>query len=211
VALRNGSAPGPELFTVEVSHGKPRLTGPRPTDLETVPTGYDRERDQDGRGRFTSGNKAAVGRGARKAIRAPYDAAKERISEALEKHPDVEPAVADVLLRDALLIFNACRAELGTRSVWAQGPTVAYAIETTLAGYYMQEAAAAGFLTERGEHLHDRAMACETQAARAMTAALAATKALARKTRQSSAMQRIEREAEELIEAQGQTLEGEDT
>jgi len=176
--------PAPELFTVELSHGKPRLTAPRPSDLGSVPTGRDRSADHDARGRFTPANQAAVGRTARMALRAPYRAAEERIRQATAEQ--CEPGESDRLLADALAVFEAARRELGTRSVFAQGPTIAYAIETTLAGFYMQQAAAEGFLTERGLELHERAMQCEQAALRAMTAALAATKALGGKRKQRS-------------------------
>jgi hypothetical protein len=195
---------GSELFTVEQSHGKSRLIGPRPSDLGTVDTAAERSAERDALGRFQPGNQIAVGRGARKALRAPYRAAEQRIGEALATGS--EPTVADVLLRDALHVFNAARAELGSRSVFAQGPTIAYAVETVLAGFFMREAAAAGFTTERGLELHERAMACETQAARAMTAALAAAKALGgRKAAHANAViARIEREAERMLETQGE-------
>lgn len=109
-------------------------------------------------------------------MRRPYREARKRVSEALAQR--AEPSVADLLLADALGVYHSARRELGTSSAFVHGPTIAYAIETILAGYYMREAAVAGFLTERGMQLHDRAMACETQAARALTAALAAAKAV---------------------------------
>lgn len=185
-----------ELHTIEQSHGKPRLTRPRPTDLGTVPTGADRSRDQDAAGRFTHGNQAARGRGARSALRAPYRAAARRISEALDV--GAEPETADVLLHDAMLVFETARAELGSRSVFVQGPTIAYAIETTLAGYFHAAAAKAGHDTDAGAALLERAQSCETHAARAMTAALAAVKALGGKRQRKtlSIVQQIEREAD---------------
>jgi hypothetical protein len=195
---------GPELFTIEDSHGKPRLTQPRPSDLGSVETGADRSRDHNADGTFSNGNSAARNRGARSALRGPYRAARRRIVEALANQ--AEPEVADVLLRDALLIFEAARAELGSRSVFTQGPTIAYAIESTLAGYYHQEAALAGHLTERGLELLDRAQSCETQAARAMTAALAAAKALGSKRTRStkSVVQIIEERAAAALAARNE-------
>jgi len=172
------------LHTVEVSHGKPRLVGPRPSDLGSVPTDIDRNRDHDARGRFKPANQAAVGRGARAALRAPYRAAAQRISSATAD--GCEPDVADQLLSDALAVHRSARTELGTRSVFVEGPCIAYAVESVLAGFYMQEAVKAGLLTERGLELHARAMQCETQASRAMTAALAATKALAARRKRSA-------------------------
>lgn len=190
-------AAGPELFTVEQSHGKPRLTQPRPSDLGTVPTGIDRKRDHDDQGRFRSGNQAALGRSARGALRAPYKAARERIRLAAA---DTEPDAADELLADALRVVSAARGELGSRSVFTEGPVITYAVESILAGFYMREAAAAGFLTARGMQLHERAMACEQQATRALTAALAAAKALAARDGRSADPQAHQRA---LVEAFG--------
>jgi hypothetical protein len=169
-------AHGPELHTVEVSHGKPRLTQPRPSDLGTVETGIDRRRDHDEQGRFRHGNRAAVGRSARSALRAPLRAARERIRLAV---PADEPNVADELLDDALRVVSAARLELGSRSVFTEGPLISYATESILAGFYMREAAREGFLTAAGARLHERAQACQQQALRAMTGCLAAAKALA--------------------------------
>lgn len=160
----------------EQSHGKERLALVRPSDLGTVPTGDDRSRDHTMAGTFAPGNKAAVGRSAKSALRAPYRAAEKRLSEALAGN--VEPSEADRLLTDALAVYQAASRELGIGSAFVQGPTIAYSVETILAGHYMQAAAVAGFLTDRGMQLHDKAQACEQAAARAMTAALAATKAL---------------------------------
>jgi len=182
-ALRTGHGNGAgELFTIEKSHGRPRLTAPRLTDLGTVPTAQERSQNHTAKGTFADKNKAAVGRSAKAAVRKPYGEAEGRISAALVAN--TEPSASDRLLADALAVFHAARRELGSGSAFVQGPTIAYAAETILAGYFMSEAAQAGFLTDRGMQLHERAMACETQAARAMTAALAATKALGgRKTR----------------------------
>jgi hypothetical protein len=188
-----------KLFTIEPSHGKARLTAPRPSDLGTVPTGEDRERDHDSRGLFVPGNQAAVGRGARGALRAPYEAARKRVGEALAS--GTTSSDADQVLTDALAVFHAVRRELGSGSAIVQGPAIAYAVETILAGYFTKEAATAGFLTERGMLLHDRALACEQAAARAMTAALAAAKALS--GRRKSAGNRIL----EAIEAAGTAAE----
>jgi hypothetical protein len=176
---------GAELFTIEASHGKDRLTGPRPTDIGTVPTAEDRSRDHTAAGTFALGNQAAVGRSARTALRSPYRAAEKRISEALAS--GAEPSDSDRLLADALAVFHSARRELGSASAFVQGPTIAYAVETILAGYFMSEAAAAGFMTDRGLALHERAMACEQAAGRAMTAALAATKALSARRRRDPA------------------------
>lgn len=164
------------LFDIEQSHGKPRLVAPRLTDIGTVPSDPQARRDRDERGRLLPGNQIAVGRSARSAIRAPLRAAEKRVNEALAGGG--EPSEADRLLADALAVYHAVRRELATGSALVQGPAIAYATETILAGYFVRAASEAGFLTEQGMLLHDRALACEQAAARAMTAALAAAKAL---------------------------------
>lgn len=164
-----------ELHTFEVSHGKPRLTAPRPTDLGTVEPVGDRGRDHDAKGRFVPGNRAAVGKSARRALTAPLRAARTRVREAVggEARP-----VADELLNDALAVFGSVRVELDSRSVLVLGPAVTYATETVLAGYFVKLAAEKGLETEEGARLLGLAHACETQATRALTAALAAAKAV---------------------------------
>jgi hypothetical protein len=148
-----------------------------------VETEGERSRDRTERGWFAPGNKAAVGRSARSALRAPYRAAEKRISEALAAGD--EPTDSDRLLADALAVYHAARRELGSSSAFVQGPCLAYAVETVLAGYFVREAAREGFLSTPGLRFHDRALACEQAAARALTAALAAAKALGARRRQT--------------------------
>jgi hypothetical protein len=183
---------GAELHTIEASHGKPRLTQPRPTDLGTVATEDERARDRVAGGKFAPGNKAAAGRTAKRALTAPLRAARKRLQEAGEA---VVPSDADALLSDAMAVYASARLELGSASVFVLGPTVAFATETVLAGYFAKQAATAGFETERGLELLDAAHRCETQAQRAMTAALAAMKALPKRGRAARVIDTIEAEA----------------
>src|SRR5262245_24993220 len=69
--MRDQNASTNELFTIEESHGKARLTAPRPSDLGAVPTETERGRDHDARGRFKPGNRAQVGKAAKRALTAP--------------------------------------------------------------------------------------------------------------------------------------------
>lgn len=189
------------LYEHELSHGKPRLTQPRPTALGTVGTVPERSRDHCPDGTFAPGNQAAVGRSARQALRGPYALAEERVSEALARR--VEPTVADQLLTDALAVYRSAVRELKSGSAFVHGPTISYACEVVLAGYFMARAAEAGFDTEAGQAFHDRAMACEQAAGRASTAALAATKFLGSRSRKkSSALAHIDA-AGEAVEAEG--------
>lgn len=164
-----------ELHTVELSRGKPRLTAPRPSDLGTVETAGDRDRDHGNDGRFVAGNRAAVGRSARRALTAPLRAAQRRVADAAQGQA---APVADALLGDALAVYGSVRVELGSRSVLVLGPAVTYATETVLAGWFVRRAAETGLDTEEGARLLGLAHACETQATRALTAALAAAKAV---------------------------------
>lgn len=58
-------------MTIEHSHGKARPTLPRASDLgnTVVPQDPERDRQRDGRGRFATGNRLGVGRGALAAVR----------------------------------------------------------------------------------------------------------------------------------------------
>lgn len=169
----------PELFTVEESHGKPRLTAPRLSDVGTVETGDDRARNHDAKGQFALRNKAAAGRAAKRALTAPLRAARERLQET----GDLPRSVADELLRDALAVFGSAKVELGSSSVFVLANAVSFATESVLAGFFTNQAAAAGFDTARGAELLEMAQRCEQCAQRAMTAALAAAKALSKQGR----------------------------
>lgn len=163
-----------ELFTIERSHGAPRLTAPRPSDLGTVPTEEERSRNHTVTGTFAFNNRAAVGRSAKAVLRKPYREAKRRVCEALAGQR--EPADSDRVLGGALALFHAARRELGSGSPLVQGPALTYAVETVLAGFFLSEAAHAGFSTRQGLLMHERAMLCETQANRALATALAAAR-----------------------------------
>lgn len=187
---------GAELFTIEQSHGKPRVTGPRPSDLGTVPTGRDRSRNHGADGRFQPGNDAARDRGAKRALTAPLRAARTRLREAVEGQ---DPDEADALLGAAMAVYASARAELGSNSTFVAAPCVTFATESVLAGYFTTLAAKAGFCTEQGAAYLKLAHDCETHAQRAMTSALAAAKALGGKRRQKtlSLVERIARAGDE--------------
>jgi len=164
-----------ELFTVEDSHGKPRLTAPRLSDLGTVPTDDERSRDRVAGGLFAPGNKAAQGRTAKRALTAPLRAARKRVQELGEGLP---APVADGLLSDAMAVFNSARLELGGSSVFVLANAVSFATESVLSNYFFKLAAEAGFDTEIGAAHLASAQRCEQCAQRAMTACLAAKKAI---------------------------------
>ncbi len=171
-------ATNPELFTVEQSHGKARLTQPRPSDLGSVEADDERRRNHRANGTFAPGNRAAFNRSAKRALTAPLRAARTRLEALGEGLPR---PVADELLQAALAVYGSARVELGSSSVFVLANLIAFATESVLAGYFAKEAAAAGFDTERGGELLELGHRCETQSQRAMTAALAAVKALSGK------------------------------
>lgn len=182
-------ADSPELFTVEQSHGKPRLTPPRPSDLGSVEADDERLRNHRANGTFAPGNRAAFNRSAKRALTAPLRAARTRL-EALGE--GVPRPVADELLQAALAVYGSARVELGSSSVFVLANLITFATESVLAGYFAKEAATAGFDTERGGELLERGHRCETQAQRAMTAALAAVKALPKRGKAGRVIDAIE-------------------
>lgn len=164
-----------DLFTIETSHDKPRLTAPRLSDVGTVATVCEPSQDRGARGRFAAGNQVAANRSAKRALTAPLRAARKRLQDLGDALPH---PVADELLRDALAVYGSARLELGSSSVFVLANVVSFATESVLAGYFTKQAADADFNTERGAAHLEQAQRCEQCAQRAMTAALAATKAL---------------------------------
>lgn len=187
-------ADGDDLHTLEQSRGKARLTRPRLSDVGTVPTVDERSRDRVAGGLFAPGNKAAVGRTAKRALTAPLRAARTRLR---ELDGGLPAPIADELLSDAMSVFNSARVELGSSSVFVLSNAVMFATESVLAGHFAKQAAVAGFDTERGAELLEMAHRCETQAQRAMTAALAAVKALPKRGKTARVIDTIEAEAAE--------------
>lgn len=179
-----------ELFTYEPSNGKVRATAPRLSDLGTVPTEGERTADhvpagdtERKPGTFTRNNTAARKRGAKRALRRGWSAARDRVRNAISEAAGallggIALPTADQLMADAFTVHMAGMRELGSDSVFVQGQSLVYATETTLYGFYLEAAGNAGLLTDQGMLLHDKAAACATLAARAMTACLAAKKAL---------------------------------
>lgn len=175
-----------ELFTIEQSHGKPRLTAPRLSDVGTVPTADEPSKDRLDGGRFAPGNQVAANRSAKRALTAPLRAARTRLQDLGEGLPR---PVADELLTDAMAVYGSARLELGSSSVFVLANAVSFATESVLAGYLTKLAAQAGFDTEKGAAYLEQAQRCEQCAQRAMTAALAATKALSgRKPKRGNAL-----------------------
>jgi hypothetical protein len=175
-----------ELFTVEQSHGKARLTAPRLSDVGSVPTDGELSRDRGERGQFAPGNRAAADRSSKRALTAPLRAARKRLQDLGEALPR---PVADELLRDALAVYGSARVELGSSSVFVLANIVSFATESVLAGYFTKQAADSGFETEPGAAYLEQAQRCEQCAQRAMTAALAAAKALSgRRPKRGAAM-----------------------
>ena len=107
---------------------------------------------------------------------APQRAAKERVAKLTEGET---PATRDRLLADAEAVYAASRRELGARSTLVLGRLVVHATDSVLYGHFIERATEVGLETEQGAALLELAHGCDTRATRAMTAALAGTKALA--------------------------------
>lgn len=185
----------------EQNKGKLRVIPTRPSDLGTAGAEAERAGDHGTGGRFTRGNKAAARRGAKRALRRPYSEARERIrkavSEAASAGVDVsELPTADKLMADAFHVHMAGMSELGSRSVFVLGQALVFAVESVLHGFYLEAAAAAGLLTERGAELKALADSCATLAGRASTSCMAASKFLGgRRKRDEHPVDKFRREA----------------
>lgn len=181
-----------DLHTIELSHDKPRLTGPRPSDIGTVPTGEDRSNNHNPDGTFAPRNGAAKDRAAKRRLKHHMLEARARVAAAVQgalsrglapEEAENAANASDVILASALAYYDKARRELGSSSIFVIGPCVFYGAELAIANYLTSEAAKAGLTTEAGMLLHDRALASEQAATRALTAALAATKALSGRKR----------------------------
>jgi len=166
----------PELFTIEQSHGKPRLTRPRMSDVGSVDTEGERRQNHNPDGTFATRNEAAKGRRAKMALTRDVRMARRRCEEAIRAA--VEPSEADRLTADAEALYRETKRDVGHTSILVLAPGLTFAINTVLAGHFMNGAAVAGFATEEGERLLGLAHDCEQHAQKAMTAMLAAAKAL---------------------------------
>lgn len=188
-----------DLFTIEQSHDGDRLTAPRPSKLGAAATEAERSGDHTPRGTFAGKNRAAADRGAKRALRGAYAAARARINAAVAEGADLTNLPeTDRLLADAFQVHMAGMRELGSRSVYVQGPSLVYAIESVLHGFYLNAAASAGLLTERGAELKAMADGCAATSAKALTACLAASKFLGtRRKRKRGAPAYFETEAVE--------------
>jgi hypothetical protein len=166
----------PELFTIEDSHGRPRLTAPRLSDVGTVPSASEPSPDRAARGRFAPGNQAAKGSHAKRAVTRQVRDARRRVEEAIRDA--VDPSEADQLMADAWAVYCDAKRDVGHRSILVVAPAVHFASNTILAGYFKNAATASGLKTEEAERLLGLAWQCEQQALRASTAMLANAKAL---------------------------------
>lgn len=138
-------------MSIEVSHGKARVTGPRLSDQRDHADGanaVDRARHHDAHGRFARGNRAAVGTGPKRAVRHLVCARGRRVYEAIVRGLGPEP--------NALACMHA-----------------ADAVNNHVASSELHEAARAkGIATPEGIALLERAQRASELASRASVAAL---------------------------------------
>lgn len=166
-------------MTINRSHGKPRSERARLRDVGTAATGEERRRQNHASdGRFTRGNGAAVGRGAKSVLERP----EAGMLDALAVGPGgaVAAAEAKELARDIRRLYRAARRELGSDSVLVLSALATWSREAVLAGHYLSCAAAAGVASEEGRAFVEVSQKCEVRAERASVQAQALAVKLAK-------------------------------
>jgi len=141
---------------IELSHGKARPTLPRSSDLASVPqTVHEPSRGRDAQGRFTSANAAAIGRGAKAAVR-----------RLLGRGAELSDPQARAVALDAERLFGATLRELPS-----DGPTVRqlvalYARHAALAAFWSAQASTVGLGSPEGIDAQEQATKHGTRAER---------------------------------------------
>lgn len=154
-------------MTIERSHGKPRVTRPRPRDLPTADSAEDRRRaDHDPHGRFTVGNRAAAASGARRALSRHERAL---LATAIDSASGGQLAAAEraQLVRDTMRLYGSARRTLASREPIVLSSALTWARETTIAALLTSRAVEAGITTDQGLALLEHAQRCEARAERA--------------------------------------------
>lgn len=142
-------------MTIEQSHGRPRITRPRPSDVHGA-TGRAPTRQRDRKGHFEAGNTLASGRTWKAALRA------------------LLPTGADEQAAQRLYAA-ACR-ELEHDNVFARAEALRFVAHTITASQLRVEVSKAGLGTALGLKLTAAANAADDLAAKSAIAALAFTK-----------------------------------
>ncbi len=154
---------------IEESHGKPRLTMPRLSDMHegSTPEQTEQRREQL--------RENARYRGSKEALRAPLRAvAGEEVRRAVGGL--ATPEESRLVAENALQLAGDAAREVACGSPFCAHHTTRFGVNAALAGFYAQRAAEVGFGSPEGLTFVEAAHRCERQAERAMVAAIAAAK-----------------------------------
>lgn len=132
---------------MERSHDKMRPSLPRSRELPAVlPTAPERPRQRDAHGRFTPGNHASLGRGAKAALR-----------RLLGRGNDIADADAAQLARDAERLFAATLAELPSDGATVRQLAASFARHSALQGFWAARAAELGLSSDEAVKAEEHA------------------------------------------------------
>lgn len=135
-------------MTIERSHGKARPTLPRSSDLRVVPsTEPERPGQRDARGRFVSGNGAAIGRGEKAAVRRLLG----------REGATVSDADARRVALDASQVFGATLRELPSDGATVRQLAAMHARHVALAAFWSARASSEGLGTDGGLRAEEQA------------------------------------------------------
>lgn len=171
-------------MTIERSHGKPRPTLPRASDLTVVGTVPERRRNQDERGRVVPDNDLARGRGWKQALR-----------KMLGRGATDSEAIA--VAEDAWRLFVGAMRELPHDGQNVRSLVMRKARHEAMSAYWSAKASLVGLDTEAGIEAEERATVHGQRAERlTVTAIDVATKLATTRRDQGPDLAEIVREAE---------------
>lgn len=167
-------------MTIEHSHGKARPTLPRASDLPDLHgTVAERPADRDATGRVGVGNKLALGRGWKRAIKRLAGAG------------DLADPVAATITADALRIMSATLAEMPHDGANVRALVANLARHEALAAYFARRAFELGLETTEGEAADQRATTHDQRAERLRVTAFDIAARLAKRKPAMSAVDYI--------------------
>jgi hypothetical protein len=168
-----------DFGTTEESHGRPRMTRKRRSDMGAVPSPDERRRsDHHTDGKFKPGNGAAKGRSAKAAI-----SGRERSALAREISKSVgaafEPSERGKLLQDVIRLYRHTLNELPAHGAVVLASALAFARESVVASALFSAATEAGIASDRGLQLLEAAQKSEKRSEQASTHAFVISSKLA--------------------------------
>jgi hypothetical protein len=167
------------MASIETSHDREYLIGPRLSDINDSSGGTDekRKRNHGEHGRFLPGNDAGKGRGPKRAIVGAVQDLIERTAGG-----SLESSEASEVAEGALKLYDATRANLGHDDPRVLAPALRFAVNVMLAGVFTKRAGEVGFTTEPGMVFLELAHKCEQRADRSSVQATAMAARLVDKT-----------------------------